>query len=212
MISRVPPPAPSDLRPALRLACPARPLAGAQETPNCWCCGTRSPCCAAPIPGPGLGWAGRAILAALIALLPRRLRAHRLVTPGTVLRRHRRLITRKLTYPRRTGRPPVSAAAHCPAALPRRRRHGRRMGPSCDNPAAAMVSVEVAFAQSELDDVHAKVTRLQASSRTASPPAAKGGARGGGGSPSCHPGHPGGPAPAEPPRQILCHSNNRLSG
>ena len=34
---------------------------------------------------PRLDWAGRAVLAALIALLPRRLRAHRLVTPGTVL-------------------------------------------------------------------------------------------------------------------------------
>jgi hypothetical protein len=29
--------------------------------------------------------------------------------PGTVLRWHRRLITRKWAYPRRTGRPPVSA-------------------------------------------------------------------------------------------------------
>jgi hypothetical protein len=42
-------------------------------------------------------------------LLPGRLRAQRLVTPGTVLRWHRRLITRKWTYPNRTGRLPVSA-------------------------------------------------------------------------------------------------------
>jgi hypothetical protein len=39
---------------------------------------------------PRLDWAGRALFAALIRLLPRHLRAHRLVTPGTVLRWHRR--------------------------------------------------------------------------------------------------------------------------
>src|SRR5256886_15848969 len=60
-------------------------------------------------PTPRLDWADRAVMAALIRLLPGKLRAHRLVTPGTVLRWHNRLVTRKWTYPQRTGRPPVTA-------------------------------------------------------------------------------------------------------
>ena len=44
-------------------------------------------------PRPCLDWADRAVMAALIRYLPGKLRAHRLVTPGTVLRWHHRLVT-----------------------------------------------------------------------------------------------------------------------
>jgi hypothetical protein len=50
------------------------------------------------------------VFAALIRRLPPILRRQRLVTPGTILRWHRRLVAKEWTYPYRLGRPPIQDA------------------------------------------------------------------------------------------------------
>jgi len=60
---------------------------------------------------PALSWPDRAVIAALLRRLPRARQSRMLVTPETVLRWHRRLLTRRwtTTHVRRPGRPPVPA-------------------------------------------------------------------------------------------------------
>ena len=60
-------------------------------------------------PRPRLDWPDRAVLAALARLLPRSSRGSRLVSLGTLLRWHRRLVRWRWTYPHQGGRPPVDA-------------------------------------------------------------------------------------------------------
>jgi putative transposase len=48
-------------------------------------------------------WADRAMIAALARLLPKRLRLHPIMTPGTLLAWRRRLVKSKWTYPNTRG-------------------------------------------------------------------------------------------------------------
>jgi hypothetical protein len=54
-----------------------------------------------------LEWTDRAVLAALSRMLLKGLRLHRIVTPGTLLGWHRRMVSKKWTQFRSPGRPPL---------------------------------------------------------------------------------------------------------
>ena len=54
-----------------------------------------------------MSWTDRAVLAALARIMPKGLRARRIVTPGTLMRWHRRLVAAKWRQPRAPGRPPL---------------------------------------------------------------------------------------------------------
>ena len=52
-------------------------------------------------------WTDRLFLAAASRLLPRARWRSFIITPGTLLRWHRRLVAKQWTYARRAGRPPI---------------------------------------------------------------------------------------------------------
>src|SRR4029077_2916061 len=77
-------------------------------------------------PRPRMSWTDRAVLAALARILPKELRVRRIVTPGTLLRWHRRLAAAKWRQPRPPGRPPVPGELI--ALILRLARENRRWG------------------------------------------------------------------------------------
>ena len=77
-------------------------------------------------PRPRLSWSDRAVLASLALVLPKALRACRIVTPGTLLGWHRRMTAAKWRQPRPPGRPPIPD--ELAALILRLARENRRWG------------------------------------------------------------------------------------
>ena len=77
-------------------------------------------------PKPKMTWPERGVLAALARLLPRALRGHRIVTPGTLLRWHKRMVAAKWRQPKPPGRPPIPD--ELAALILRLARENRRWG------------------------------------------------------------------------------------
>src|SRR5689334_6611087 len=90
-------------------------------------------------PRPRMSWTDRAVLAALAKIMPKALRARRIVTPGTLLRWHRRLVAAKWRQPRPPGRPPVPEEARRADRAPGAGEHpvGRGQDPRRAAPARA---------------------------------------------------------------------------
>jgi hypothetical protein len=78
-------------------------------------------------PKPKIDWADRALLSALAQILPKALRAHRIITPATLLRWHRRLVTKKWTQPKA----PPSREPSGAVAWSRKDQPGQTAPPAC---------------------------------------------------------------------------------